>query len=138
MSARDVEFLRGVYEEWGRGDFKRPFFAPEIESEFKGFVDRDEVLRGLDAVVKSQRDWLSQWERPFSCDAERYFDAGDAVVVFVRWRGRGRGSGAEVEGEGAHLWELREDEAVRWVIYRERADALAAAGLPRDAAGAEP
>jgi hypothetical protein len=24
----DIEFLRGVYEEWGRGDFSRDFLAP--------------------------------------------------------------------------------------------------------------
>ena len=135
MTASDVEFLRGVYEEWGRGDFSRAFFAPDIESRFEGFVDRDGVQSGSDAVVAAQRDWLQQWGRPFRCEAERYFDAGDRVVAFVRWHGRGRGSGAEVEWEGAHLWELRDGEAVRWNIYRDRAKALSDAGIPADAEG---
>lgn len=129
MAAGDVEFLREVYEEWGRGDYSREFFAPEIVSNARGFVDMDRGQRGRSEVVAAQRAWLQQWERPFRVEADELLEAGDLVVVLIRWRGRGKGSGIEVEAEGAHVWELRDGKAVRWDIYRDRDEALAVAGL---------
>ena len=133
MSQGDIELLREVYEEWGRGDFDREIFAPDIASHNRGFIDMDSGQHGLVDVVAVQRDWLSQWERPFTVEAEEFLDAGDLVVVLIRWRGRGKESGVDVEAEGAHLWQLRDGKAVRWDVYRDRARALAAAGLPPQA-----
>jgi uncharacterized protein len=135
MARGDIEFMREVYEEWARGDFSRDFFAHDITSEARGFVDMDSGQRGLEEVVEAQREWLRQWERPFTIEADEFIDAGDRVVVFIRWRGRGKGSGAEVEAEGAHIWELRDGRAVRWDIYRDRDEALASAGLPAGSRG---
>ena len=134
MSQDDVEFLRGIYEEWGRGDYSREFFAADIVSHAHGFVDIEGGQAGLENVLESQREWLRQWERPFSAEAEEYIPAGDRVVVLIRWRGKGRGSGVELEAEGAHVWQLRDGEAVRWDVYRDRDKALADAGVSGKAA----
>jgi ketosteroid isomerase-like protein len=130
MGAGDVEFLRGVYEEWGRGEYGRDFFASEIVMDAHGLVDMDRLVRGREGVVAAQREWLRMWERPFKVEAEEFIDAGDRVVVFIRWHGRGKGSGVDVEAAGAHLWELRDRKAVRWDVFRDRDEALAAAGVP--------
>jgi ketosteroid isomerase-like protein len=129
MSRDDVEFLRGVYEEWGRGDYSREFFASDVVSHGYGFVDLDGRQEGLENVIEAQREWLRQWERPFSVEAEEFIPSGDLVVVLIRWHGTGRGSGVELEAEGAHVWQLRDGEAVRWDVYRDRAKALADAGV---------
>ena len=131
MGADDVEFLSGVYEGWSRGDFTRDFFADDIVSRAYGFVDLDGGGEGLENVLGAQRDWLSQWVRPFSVEVEELIPAGDAVVALIRWHGTGRGSGVKVEGEGAHVWEIRDEKAVRWDIYRDRERALADAGVKR-------
>jgi ketosteroid isomerase-like protein len=137
MSQDNVEFLRGIYEEWGRGDYSREFFASDVASHAHGFVDIEGDREGLENVLEAQREWLRQWERPFKVEAEEYIPAGDAVVVLVRWRGTGRGSGVELEAEGAHVWEIRDGEAARWDVYRDRDEALADAGVTRkDAEGA--
>jgi uncharacterized protein len=136
VSASDIEFLREVYEEWSRGDFSREFFAPDVRYRTTGMVPDDEA-QGLDAVIAAQREWLGQWERPFVVDADSFVDAGNVVVALVRWRGRGRGSGVEIEAEGAHLWEIRDDRAVRWEVHRDRDVALAEAGLTADAESGE-
>jgi ketosteroid isomerase-like protein len=138
MSAGDVELLRELYAEWERGDFSREIFADEIVSQNRGFVDMDSGQRGLDEVVAVQRAWLQQWERPFRVEAEEFLEAGDVVVVLIRWVGRGKGSGAEVESEGAHVWEIRDGKAVRWDVYRDRGEALAYAGLAGGETKAEP
>jgi ketosteroid isomerase-like protein len=130
VAAGDIEFLRGVYEEWARGDYSRKVFASDIESEYRGFVAPHGTQSGLEDVLEAQREWLQGWERPFVVEAEEFIDAGDLIVVFVRWRGRGKGSGVEIEAEGAHLWQMRGGVAVRWDVYRDRAEALSVAGLP--------
>ena len=43
------------------------------------------------------RESWAEWR----VEPERYYDAGDRVVVFVRMRAKGAGSGAEVEFERA-------------------------------------
>jgi ketosteroid isomerase-like protein len=134
MARDDVEFLRGVYEDWSRGDYSREFFANDVVSHAHGFVDIEGDVAGLENVLESQREWLRQWERPFSVEAEEYIPAGDRVVVLIRWHGKGRGSGIELEAEGAHVWQLRDGEAVRWDVYRDRAEALADAGVSAGAA----
>jgi uncharacterized protein len=129
MSESDIEFLRGIYEEWGRGDYSRAFFASDVVSRGHGFVDIDGSNVGLENVLEAQREWLRQWERPFSVEAEEFIPAGDLVVVLIRWHGTGKGSGVELEAEGAHVWQLRDGEAVRWDVYRDRDKALADAGV---------
>jgi uncharacterized protein len=133
MGQGDIELLRELYEEWGRGDFSRDFFAPDVVSHAHGIVGMVSGQNGLEEMLAAQRDWLRHWERPFRIEAEELLDAGDLVVALIRWRGRGKGSGAEIEAEGAHVWELRDGKAVRWDIYRDREQALAAAGLPPQA-----
>ena len=132
MAVDDVEFLRGVYEDWARGDYSRAFFADDITSSGYGFVDLDGTVEGLENVLEAQRSWLSQWERPFKVEVKELIPAGDAVVALIRWHGKGRGSGVELEAEGAHVWEIRDGEAVRWDIYRDPERALADAGVTRE------
>jgi hypothetical protein len=55
---------------------------------------------------------------------------GGQVVMLIRARGRGRGSEVEIDDPIAWVWSFRGDEPVRLTVYEERADALAAVGLP--------
>jgi ketosteroid isomerase-like protein len=52
------------------------------------------------------------------------------VVVTYRTKARGRGSGATVDQAFTLLWTLRVGKVVRIRAYADRAQALAAAGLP--------
>jgi ketosteroid isomerase-like protein len=63
-------------------------------------------------------------------DPERFFDAGDRIVVYLRLSGTGRSSGIEVANNPAHVWTLRAGKAVRLEVYleREREQALDAVG----------
>jgi len=56
------------------------------------------------------------------------------MVVFVRLSARGRGSGLSVDTPIAIVVTIRRGRAGRLDIYREPADAVAAAGLPPGAA----
>jgi hypothetical protein len=129
VSAQDVERLRELYEEWGRGDFGRDdIFDPDVAvHDTHGWPESGET-RGLGEFRKFVGGWLSAWERPLVVETDDFIDVGDRVLVLIRWRGRGKGSGAEIESEGAHLWTMSEGKAVRFDAYRDRAEALVAIG----------
>ena len=61
---------------------------------------------------------------------EEFIDCGDSVVVAMHYRGRGRSSGVEVDDRWFEVHTFRDDRCVHKVDYRERSEALAAAGLP--------
>jgi ketosteroid isomerase-like protein len=102
MPENNVELVRRVYDEWGRGNWrpKFDFYDPEMEW---GWSDDFPGLAGVyhDPAERNQRvyDWLSGWEG-WRCDAEDYIVQGDHVVALTRYRGRGRGSGAMCRHQG--------------------------------------
>ena len=62
-------------------------------------------------------------------DAERFFDAGDEVAVFVRVSGTARQSGASVEISAAHVLTVRDGRVMRTEVFLDRQEALEAVGL---------
>ena len=90
------------------------------------------IYHGRDAV----RDFYRRWAGAFSdwhFEIERFIDAGDDVVAFVREYGRGRGSGAEVEMRRANVWTFRDGKVIRMRSFSTREAALEAAGLDPNA-----
>ena len=131
MSRENVDALRPIYDEWGRGNFTPMFdvYADDMEwgwsAEFPGLagVYRDPAERNA-----RLHEWLSPWEH-WTCEAEEYVEHGDHVVVLARYRGRGKGSGVEVDTRGAHVWTLRNGRVVRLEVFANRARALESLGL---------
>jgi ketosteroid isomerase-like protein len=131
MQRSNVDALRPVYEEWGRGNWTPRFevYASDMEwgwsEEFPGLagVHRDPALRS-----SRLREWLSPWE-DWRCQAEEFVTNGEFVVVLARYIGRGKESGVTVDTEGAHLWRMRDGRAIRLEVFSSRSRALAAAGL---------
>jgi ketosteroid isomerase-like protein len=63
-------------------------------------------------------------------EVEELIDAGDQVLVLIRFGGRGKMSGAEVEALVWNVWTFRAGEPVRWTYFGEdQTGALEAAGL---------
>lgn len=129
--SRNVDALRPVYAEWGRGNFRRRFDVYASDMEW-GWSDEFPGLHGIaheeGEISARLREWLSPWEH-WRVEAEDYVAAGEFVVVLCRYSGRGKGSGIEVDTEGAHLWTLRNGRAVRLEIFSSRERALKAAGV---------
>jgi ketosteroid isomerase-like protein len=60
---------------------------------------------------------------------EEMLDHGEHVVVGGMQIGRGRGSGVEVRLSTFHVFTMREGKVTRHLSYRDRSEALQAAGL---------
>jgi uncharacterized protein len=122
----NVDLIRPIYEDWGRGNW-RPRFDVYHQNMEWGWSDE---FPGLAGVFEDHDDpnprlvaWLSGWEH-WRAEADEYLEFGDHVVVLVTYHGRGRGSGVEISQEGAHVWELRDGKVVRLEIFATRAKAL--------------
>ena len=74
--------------------------------------------------------WDGDWDE-LETVIEEVIDAGDKVVMAVRYRGRGRASGVEVNDQLFEVHTFRDGQCVRKVDFQERAAALEAAGLSR-------
>ena len=122
----NVDLLRAIYDEWGRGNWRPRFdvYHPNMEW---GWSDE---FPGLAGVYEDHEDpnprlvaWLSGWAH-WRAEADEFLEFGDHVVVLATYHGRGRGSGVEISQEGAHVWELRDGKVVRLEIFATRAKAL--------------
>jgi ketosteroid isomerase-like protein len=84
--------------------------------------------QGHDAVRASTARWKSEWDH-YELIPEEFVDAGDQVVVTVRFRARGRGSGIEIDGRLYDVFTLRDNKIVRMDQFIEQSEALEAVGL---------
>jgi uncharacterized protein len=132
MSHGNVELVRTLLSAFDRADYGAALEALDSEIEWQvppGVSIGREVYRGRDEVQRGFADWLAAWDR-FRFEPEEMLDHGDHVVVAGTQIGRGRGSGVEVRFPTFHVFTLRDGKVTRHRSYRERSDALEAAGLP--------
>jgi uncharacterized protein len=126
LAPSNVDLIRPIYEEWGRGNWRPRFdvYHPNMEwgwsDEFPGLAG---VYEDHDDPNPRLLTWLSGWEH-WRAEADEFLEFGDHVVVLATYHGRGRGSGVEISQEGAHVFELRDGKVVRLEIFATRSKAL--------------
>jgi ketosteroid isomerase-like protein len=126
MTPGNIDLLRAIYDEWGRGNWRPRFdvYHPRMEW---GWSDEFPGLAGVyyDPEDPNPRlqSWLSGWDH-WRAEAEDYLEFGDHVVVLASYRGRGRGSGVEIHQLGAHVFQLRDGKVVRLEIFASRERAM--------------
>jgi ketosteroid isomerase-like protein len=129
--SRNVDTLRALYLALNRGDFDSlvQYLHPEVEihpglggeldmsTEYRGREGMKEFIetawRGYDVAVEAQ-DMISA--------------PGDRILVTERWKLRGR-DGIETEAQLTDVYVFRDGLIARVDGFREKADALKAAGL---------
>ena len=121
-----MEHVRRCFEAYLRGDYATAteFLAPDVV----WGVGQELPAHGPAAIRNLWKRWNSDWDE-LELVAEEYIDAGDEVVVAVRYRGRGRHSGVEVKDQRFEVFTFRDGRCIRKVDYRERSEALEAVGL---------
>jgi ketosteroid isomerase-like protein len=130
MSQENVEIVRGVYERWGQGDFRAtldvidPWFLFVLRP---GFPESGTYL-GSESLVEYTRGFLEPWTR-ITIEVEEITDTEGNVFAAVRQRAIGRESGAETEFRYFQIWSFRGAKVIRLENFRERGEALEAAGL---------
>ena len=138
MSEENVEIARRLYsiapDAAGvvRGDYDDVFldyFHPDYELvPPSAYPDTESSYRGKEGVRRWYRQMEEIWD-DWRIEAERFFDAGTQVVVFVRVSGTAKQSGAALAISAAHVLTLRNGRMTRAEVFLDRSEALEAAGL---------
>jgi ketosteroid isomerase-like protein len=136
MTSPNLALVRSVLPAWERGDWSSVEWAdPEIE-----FVIADGptpgTWKGLARMAEGARETLSPWDG-FRIEVEEYRELDDEqVLVLYRFAGRGKTSGLDLDkmqAKGAYLFRVRGGKVTRFVIYWNRARALADLALSAEA-----
>ena len=147
MSGGSVEFVRSFYPR-GKLDCAEVFANAQREREFVAWFsplahpdyrmvwvtpDEDGQLSpasaGWAAHIGALRSMMHSFDR-YEFTPELFVDLEDnRVLVFERLRMRRAGDGGEIDTEPATIYEIVARKLRTAAFYRERSDALAAAGL---------
>lgn len=139
MSRENAGTVRSIYELWTTREWSRipEFFDPDVEVDLSRNVFNPDIYRGLSGIENVLRGIEEMWE-DFSIVPTEIVDAGDKVFASVTIRGKGKSSGVDVTMAVMNVWTFRESKVVRVVGgYRDRAEALEAAGLSEEDARAD-
>jgi ketosteroid isomerase-like protein len=138
MSQADVQTLRAVYEAVSRGDWDAALRDASANFELKPpdtnpiagtYRGPDEVRRFFDEL------WAAFAE--VALEPEKFVDLDDRILVFLLMRLRPTDSDAMLEMRIIHLWTVRDGEIIRCEVFREREEALEAAGRSEQDAHAD-
>jgi len=144
MPQENVEVVRSLYAEWNglyeSGLPLRPM-PDEIDRVFRDFLDEhfevqlpadypegEQVFRGREGFGEFIARIADAW-RKWRFEVERFLDADDGVVVFLRIRAEGGASQVPIQFETTHVWTVRGGRVKSLRAYRNRSQALEAAGL---------
>ena len=130
MSQENVDVVRAIYNAWQLGDYRAAFerFDEDVEWFGPPDVSNSGVARGHEGVRRSLGRWLAAWD-DHEFELRELIDCGDRVLAAGWQRGRGKGSGVEVSEEIFSVWTLRARKVIRQQMFRDRGQALEAAGL---------
>jgi ketosteroid isomerase-like protein len=131
VSAENIDALREGLEAFNSRDIERilGFLDPDFEADVPPALSAEpDTYRGHDGAV---RYFESFWETmdDIRFRPERFWDAGESVVVTMRLTARGRHTAIAVEQRFAQVWTFRAGKATRARTYASEAEALKAAGL---------
>ena len=134
MTQDNVAIVRASWEAWSRGDMDAlfEFYDPAVEWDMThSYVPDMGVYHGHEGIREFFREWRAFFAEYYA-EPEQFIGTDEHVMVRVRQGGRGRSSTVGVEMPAYwQVYRLRDGRAVRVVIYRDEAEALAAMGLQK-------
>jgi len=138
MSEENVERLRAFCEAWATFDRDKwetgsemdlSLLDPDVVFEDRVLPDHGgETFHGHEGVIRAAVTWGQAYEH-LSIELEQIVGSGDRLVSIHRMRGTGRRSGIDQVDNYAYLWVFQNGRVIRFVSFRDPAEALVAAGL---------
>ncbi len=102
---------------------------PEIVLKPSGLFPDSSEMRGREGMLQFLRTQAEAFDL-FQVEPLEFINAGDRVVVPVRFGGRARHTGLEIDFSVVHVLTLRDRTLLRIDIYGTKLEALEAVGLP--------
>ena len=128
MSQANVEVVRRLFDSYRRRDYVEA--AECLAAHVVYEVGQELPARGREEVRAMWERWDTTWDE-LETVPEEFIDAGEQVLVTVHYSARGRGSGIEYEERLFDVYTFSDGQCVRKQEFRDRSEALGAAGLDR-------
>jgi hypothetical protein len=138
MSQENVELVESLYALIPLGIRTSPdqvdrLFRDHLDERFElhlppDYPEGEPVFRGREGMGRFIAMLRESWE-DWRFEPVEFLDADERVLVFGRILAEGGASGAPIELETAHVWTLGSQGATSMNVYRDRSEALEAAGL---------
>ena len=122
----NVEHIREMYNAFTRGDLPTILGAmdPEIEwreAEGNPYEPSGNAWVGPDAIVQNLFVKLAgEWDG-FTVNPKEFHDAGDTVVVEVRYTGTHKETGKDLDAQAAHVFGFRNGKVASFQQYVDTA-----------------
>jgi ketosteroid isomerase-like protein len=131
MSVESIELVRRGLEAFNSGDIDRilSFTGADFEIEVPaGLSAEPDTYRGQ-AGVRRYFESFDEAMDEVHFHAERFWDAGETVVLDTRVTARGKQTAIPVEQRVVQLWTIRGGRVIRIRAYASLAEALETIGL---------
>jgi ketosteroid isomerase-like protein len=131
MSFENVELVRRGFEAFNSGDIDRilAFTGADIEIEVPpGLSAEPDTYRGHEGVRRYFQSFDEAMDE-VRFQADRSWDAGEAVVIDARVSARGKQTAIPVEQRVAQVWTIRGGSVIRIRAYAALLEALESVGL---------
>ena len=127
--SQPVEIVRRMYEARDGADIEGRLacFHPDVVLDASVRPD-GAVVQGRDELARTLRAWVGAFD-DWREEVHEMRDLGSQVLVVATQRGRAKASGIDIDTRHAVLYETRGGQITRMTLFREPADALAAAGV---------
>lgn len=111
-----IEFIKGIYGAFGRGDVAAVLdaFADDVEWHEAEGMPYGGVYRSGAAVLQNVFGPISEDVEGFAVTPEEFIGSGDTVAVVVRYTGTGKVTGNTLNEPVVHVWELRDGKLARF------------------------
>lgn len=116
MSEQNVEFVKGIYDAFARGDVPAVLgaFADDIEWFEAEGMPYGGLHRGRDAVVQNVFGPITEDVEGFAIILEELIGSGATVVAVVRYTGTGKATGKVLDVPVVHVWDIRDGKLARF------------------------
>ena len=116
MSEQNIEFVKGIYGAFGRGDVPAVLgaFAEDIEWFEAEGMPYGGLYRGPDAVAQNVFGPITEDVEGFTLVPEQFLESGGTVAVVIRYTGTGKATGKPLDVPAVHVWEIRDGKLARF------------------------
>jgi ketosteroid isomerase-like protein len=122
----NVGLLKNLYAAFGRGEIPTVLggMSPDIrwhQAESNPYMPSGEPWVGPDAVLNNLFMRLgAEWDG-FTVHPKTFHDAGNSVVVEVRYTGRYKATGKSMDAQACHVWDVKDGKVTRFQQYVDTA-----------------
>jgi ketosteroid isomerase-like protein len=132
MSEESIEFVKGVYGAFARGDVPAVLgaFADDIEWYEAEGMPYGGLYHGGDAVAQNVFGPITEDIEGFALVTDEFIASGATVAAVVRYTGTGKATGKTLDVPAVHVWDIRDGKLARFRQFIDTVKFVEVAAVP--------